>query len=637
MISILKGLFGLFLLIGSVDMVGRMIWKREDGQIGRWLAWLVSFFTIITPLFYVLSLFKIPINYFTATIFLGLIWIGTGLISKKRLFGLGKIQFKKVIFWLFIYFAIHFVCYLIYYTIPEWDSYRNIQDVRQNLISGSIVSNYRPLFNASMTIVSVLTTIDPYTIFPIILVAAQSSLLLVVYILRTGSKNKFITNLLLASTLAVPVINMEVDMPRAQSVLISLMPIFIYYLYKYYSSNSKVRDFALISWISFVGLSYHEFFFSLFALIVILLTIKLFKFWRHGDKKDKLIVFLTAVTIILSSIFAFNYIFTFRVAIGNMLIILNSFIHNFSFKMWFLSDGLSADHMAVAWSGWKPVLMYYSYYLSPMIVGLIALVIKSIKGRQKTTSFENCLIFVGWIFFIFAEILPRMNIGILPERSWIFFDIMVIVFATSYLKDTKLSRSWYFILSTLFVVGLAGTLYVAYGKKSLTSPDEMKAAQWINKQTPKNAVFISQQANNQLIKFFGEREILSPNEEFFLSDELIQENEVSICESISTIPSVEKANIELKNFDIQKGDPDQLKADIALAKLDIQKHNSSCFPDDVFSYSPMYILFSQEKLKGIYSTREWWRDVNYFGANLDKFSSLPVVYDDGGVKIWRLR
>ncbi|MBA4317322.1 MAG: hypothetical protein C0412_02875, partial [Flavobacterium sp.] len=527
--------------------------------------------------------------------------------------------------------------YSIYFTIPEWDSYSNIQSVRQSLLSGSLVANYRPLFNASMTITSISTTIDPYTLFPILLIAAQSSLLFVIFLLRSGTKNRVFNNLLMVSVLAVPVINMEVDIPRAQSILIALMPIFFYYLNKYYSSKNNNRDFALLLWMSVVCLSYHEFFSSLTLLTILLLTTKLINSWRFGDKKDKSIVLLTIAVVFLSILIGYNYIFTFKVAVGNMQIILNSLLHNLSLKWWFLNNGLSADHMAVAWIGWKSVLMYYAYYLSPVILCWLVLMIKTLFKKQKISSFQYCLLFVGGLFFAFAEILPRMNIGILPERSWLFFDVVVLIFIASYLNETKTSRLKCFVISALAVVGMAGTFYVAVGKKSLTSSVEMKAANWINVNTAKDSIFISQQANNQLINFFGERKILSPNSDYFLSDELIKQEEAPICESFKTIPSMEKTKNELSNFDIQKGDIKALSNSIISTRSDIQKYNELCFPKALFTYAPIYVLFSQEKLQGIYSTREWWRDVNYYGAKLDKFNSFPVVYDNGGVKIWRLR
>ena len=60
-------------------------------------------------------------------------------------------------------------------------------------------------------------------------------------------------------------------------------------------------------------------------------------------------------------------------------------------------------------------------------------------------------------------------------------------------------------------------------------------------------------------------------------------------------------------------------------------------PDEMIANTPIYVLFSDEKLDGLYSTRKWWRDVNFYDANLDKFDTLPLVYDYDGVRIWKLK
>ena len=637
MVEILKGILGSFFLIGATDMIGRLFWKREDGLSGRWLSWLVSFFTIVTPLFYILNLLKLQINYYSVVSILILIWFGTGIIFRRKIFEFEKIKIKEILFWLLAYFAIHLIFYSIYFTIPEWDSYRNIASVRENIVSGSIVSNYRPFFDASMTIFSVVTSVDPYIIFPFILIIAQSSLLFSIYLISKDNKNKIFRSLLLASTIAVPVINMEIDMPRAQNILLVLMPVFFYFLNRFYLSKESVGDLVLILWISVIGISYHEFFLSLVLLVGIICIKRMISSWVVGDKKDKTIIVLLLVVAILTALLAFNYLFTLRAIIGNFQIIINNFLNKFEWKWWFIGKDISADNMSVAWVGWKSIAMYYAYYLSPIIAGWILLLIYSIIKNRKLDHLHYSLIVVGGIFFTFAEILPRMNIGILPERSWLFFDVTLLIFISSYAKKIRLSSYIKSILCVLIIISIAGSFFVAIGKKSLTSSKEMKAAIWIKDNTPKNSVFISQQANNQLIGFFGTRKIISPNEDYFLSDKIIEINEVNICESDLINLEIVHARDEISNFDIIYGNVKNLVETVNSSRKKINKFKSTCYPTDIFTNSPKYVLYSLNKLEGLYSTREWWQDVNYFGANLEKFNAYPLVYDQDGVKIWRLK
>ena len=637
MIEILKGILGSILLIGATDMIGRLFWKREDGLSGRWLSWLVSFFTIITPLFYILNLLKLEINYYSVIGVLIIVWLGTGLVTKKKVFEFGKLKIKGIFFWFLAYLALHLVFYSIYFTIPEWDSYANIASVRDNLISGSIVSSYRPLFNASMTIFSAVTSVDPYVLFPIVLIIAQSSLLFSVYLFTKDNKDKFLRGLLLVSTLAVPVINMEIDVPRAQSVLLILMPIFIYFQNIYFSSKKDCSSMWIFFWISIVGLLYHELFAVLAFVALLSCTKSIIKYWINGENKDRLIIVLICFIALLLGWIAYDNIFTVSYAMGLVKKVINSLFNNFSWKWWFLNTDLSADNMSVAWIGWKSIAMYYGYYLSPIIVGWIVLLSILFTKIRKRTNIQTPLLLVVVIFFALSEIFPRMNIGILPERSWVFFDVVILLFTACYLKYFKLSKTANIFIVFLIIISIYGSFSVAVGKKSLTSSEEMKAAEWIKTNTPKESIFLTQQANNQIVRFFGERKLISPNKDFFLSENIIEQDEVNICESDAIASEIDFVKNSFSNFDIINGNIDNLSVIVNEARNKIKKFKSICYPSEVFSHSPMYVMYSSSKLEGIYSTREWWREVNYFGAKLDKFNIYTLEYDYGGVKIWRVR
>ena len=164
----------------------------------------------------------------------------------------------------------------------------------------------------------------------------------------------------------------------------------------------------------------------------------------------------------------------------------------------------------------------------------------------------------------------------------------------------------------------------------------MKAAIWIKENTQIESAFVSQRSNNKLIVFFGERKIISPNSEFFLSDKIIKQDEVVTCDEQKTI-EIDKARNNLMRFDIIYGNIGEFESIIKDSRSNIKNINKECYPKEIFTYSPMYILYSEAKLEGLYSTRKWWRDINYYGANLEKFNYFPLVYDAGGVKIWKLK
>jgi len=636
MVEILKGILGSFFLIGATDMIGRLFWKREDGLSGRWLSWLVSFFTIVTPLFYILNLLKLQINYYSVVSILILIWFGTGIIFRRKIFEFEKIKIKGILFWLLAYFAIHLIFYSIYFTIPEWDSYSNIMTVRENILIGSMLSNYRPLFNASMTIVSILSNVNPYVVFPVFLILVQSSLLLSIYLISKGAKSKLIKGLLFAGAIAVPVINLEIDIPRPQSILIALMPIFFYYLNKYSGNKKEIGVFLLSFWISTVGLLYHEFFIGLLFISLLLTGQLILREWMYGDKKDKTIISLVLLVSILLIFLGYDHVFTIKYALGLISDIVNNFLQKFNWRWWFLNDDLSVDGVSVAWIGFKSTLMYYGYYLSPIIFGWFVILASYFYKIRKLEKIHLSLIVIWGLFFSFAEILPRMGIGILPERFWIFTDIATLLLVACIVKNIKISIPIKIVLLIFTFISLSGSFAVVIGKKSLTSANEMKAAIWIKHNTPKEARFVSQEANNKLIVFFGERKMIFPNSDFFLSDKLIDQNRTDTCTVQNTV-AITSAKNKLLGFDIQYGNINNLYSIVNDARTKITNTNKTCMPDEMIANTPIYVLFSDEKLDGLYSTRKWWRDVNFYDANLDKFDTLPLVYDYDGVRIWKLK
>ena len=193
------------------------------------------------------------------------------------------------------------------------------------------------------------------------------------------------------------------------------------------------------------------------------------------------------------------------------------------------------------------------------------------------------------------------------------------------------------LLGIFCLIGISASVYVAWQKKSLVTGNEFKAVEWIRNNTPADSVFITQGGNGQMVNYFAGRKSYIPNSDYFLSDKLLDVNSLYLNYELEIL-NLDKTVAEyLRNFDYKNTEISELNKFIALkrgAYLSLLK-NKEIQAD--LSNSPKYILYSFDKFNNLYTEREWWMKSNYFGAKLDKFNSLPLVYNVDGVKIWKLK
>jgi hypothetical protein len=558
---------------------------------------------------------------------------------------------KVLIVMLFAYLSLHAINYGFYRFMPEWDGYSDLIKIEKNTESGSISQSYRGFFAASVTIVSVFTKIDPYFVFTLVLIPLQSTLILVMhrFLALYQIRDRPIADLLLLFTISVPVLNMEIDMIRPQNIFVLFLPILIYFLHR--ARQEKSLPFAFLSGLILLfGLNYHEFFTFPFIIHTIWLFWSQTKKHLHKDapREQKIIFIQFCFIAVLLAALLFERMGIFHYILSTAQIILLKISDIHSWKLWFLdhynSDG---EHLEMGWPGLEGAIKYYAYYLSPAMLFIFSLLIFTIV-KQKTDLFKNNLLAIILpllgVFLAFAEIMPRFNYIFLPERFWLFIDILLILSAPALMsflsQNRKQQLAFRGLVTLLIVVGISGSFYIASAKKSLISEAEYKATVWIKNNTPKDAYFISQSANGPMIRYFAKRSIIHPDPNYFLSDKILEEDLRQQIDNLNSDLEKHLANVTdiAKKFIENSMSFTNFADSVQKEKIAIQKINAEIEMKRKAVGESRYIVYSLDKFNTLYSQREWWNLANAKDANLEKFhKAFPLVYNDGVVYIWKIR
>lgn len=553
---------------------------------------------------------------------------------------------------LVVYFLLHALNFYFYVFIPEWDSYGDLINIQRILFVGFSDATYRPLFTMSTSLLSSITTLSPYYIFSIVFVAIQSTILLVTYkFLKIYEiKNKFLQLFFLLGIISIPVMAMEIDMTRPQNIFLIFFPVYIYFFYEFLTTK-KYSALALSSLIAFFGQDYHEFFIFILAfhlLALIILGYKKFITEKLTPRK----ISLLAITLI--SLIALIPKLAIKIPlIAGLLALLRTASQRMldfeKWRPWFINSYWSDNEsLQMGWDGLAGAAKYYGYYASPFILLLLLFIIYIIIRQNNFTPIKNKLFIITApifaVFFFFAEVSPRLNYHYLPERYWIFIGVTLIFIAIPLLKyaEEKMKTLKIFLALLLFctATGLSGVIFIAQEKKALTSETEFEASAWIKKNTPANAVFVSQAANYPLIKYFSSREVFSPTESFFLGTEIEHEAQpeksFALQKSKNEILAKMRADFEsflagtiyFDEFEMRLRENKKI---LAGQQLMLEKQLPKIT-------GPTYILYSTDKFNTLYAQRDWWQRANFYGANLEKFNrNFKLVYQNPAVKIWQIQ
>jgi len=547
-----------------------------------------------------------------------------------------------------LFIVIHAINYYFYKFIPEFDSYMYLKEVSISVNTGMIASTYRGFFHTAATITSAFAHITPYNTFVYILVPLTATFTVSVYALvnRLGIRDKGLQLILTLSTLAFPIINMDIDIVRPQNMLIIGLPLFLYFMYVAIQEKNK-QFFVLASLIAILGLNYHEFFLILFFAYLILVITLLYRklYFQSKDPRDRIIFGLSLLSIVLV-IYSLLSNLTMLSGFSSLLSSIKDHIFDVSrWKWWFLSNYSDSNGLnyTMSWTGIGGVSKYYGYHLAPYGM-IIAILLLTVAFRKKLRDLNyNMYITVlpaFFLFFMIAEVLPRLNFIILPERAWPFIDISLIFMGISYfLVTNKYHKLLSYLLWIALIVGVGGSFYVASGKKSATSPEDYTAANWISTNTPTNSIFLSQPANGPMIQYFADRKLIVPNSDtlnnLYAGRSLSSVNDPKIETWLKQLNSAATSTFYkiMNDFDITDTDRDKLSRTLD----EINSIQNTILVHQIPPNTNVYFVYTTHVFDGFRKDIPSWRDANFYNLNTNQIAKhYQAVYDSDGVYIWKI-
>ncbi|MFZ1720411.1 MAG: hypothetical protein WAU28_03610, partial [Candidatus Moraniibacteriota bacterium] len=657
------GIAGTFYLFFATPFAFFQIFKGVSlTLIEKYFSFLTFYFFIYTPIFFFLNQLagvRISVGNILIT---NLIIFAIALIATKLRHGnkitlrwnlISSKRNRLLLAALTTFAIIHLINYHFYRFIPEWDGYADLINIEKGLENHGVAQEYRGFFYTSIGVLSTFSGIQPYTIFTVVFIGLQTSLLLVLsrIIQILSIQKKLIETFVYLLALSVPVINMEVDMTRPQNVVIIFLPILIYFIFCFLKER-RPTFFILAAIIAIGGLNYHEFF--IFPLLTYALWIASSFFRKALSKKEsresRIIATLILTCIVLVGILATQKIGTAQGVIAIIGSILRDISDTSSWRLWFIgSYSSSGVDFQMGWPGLIGAMKYYAYYLSPALALSVAMLIAALtekKSLLKNDILIRTILPLLIVFFVFAEILPRLNHVYLPERFWLLMDILLILASIPLLRhaiEKFRNRSRTTILafiSLLCAIGIAGSFYVAIGKKALTSEIEYRAAMWIRKNTSGSSSFITQAANGPMIDFFAKRTTIPVDPEYFLSEQILEQNPETEIDHLNRY--VDKRTLEINSI-VNRYTANRISFFEFADKIEEQKALLKKTENEIRALEklidqPRYVIYSFDKFDTIYRERKWWMRGNAYGANLEKFNrTYPLVYQNGGVYIWKVR
>jgi hypothetical protein len=576
--------------------------EKFSSEIELFLAELVIYFTLIVPIYYFINKIGFKISDFNVFF----LWITTfliGVLFSKNKIG-NSLELKQILLWLkenyiliiaiALFFILHLVNYHFYKFIPEGDGYIDMVKIDKTVETGYVGVDYRQFFNTSMALLESFSKINVYSLFSFWMIGTETTLIIVIYLLvkKHEIKSRLTQFMILLTALSIPVINMETDYIRPQTIILILLPTYIYFLFIALRENKKLF-YVLSTLIALICFNYHQFFaFILLVhiLISMLWTIKLVRKKNinlFDIKYISIFIFFSAISFFIWTNFLIK-----NSTVSSMITyfeynLLNSNISHW--RWWFVNNYPAANVATIplGWPGIMGAVKYYGYYLSPLLLfTIIFLVTASFKVRALR---KDILIGISLPFLItflfFAEILPRINNPLIPERFWILIDIFLLIIIVPLLKQTELSKyraRLFSIWMILIFIGLCGSIYLAKGKnQTIISYNDLKAKNWIINNSSSDSVFLTQSSNDALFAYFFKKNFATN----------VPEN-------------------ELENMDLIKNNYPQKK---------------------------LLIYYSKNRFENIYAQREWWQMKNYYNIDINRLNEIyNLAYQKDGVYIWKV-
>jgi len=655
----LQNVFGiLIIVVGSLNIAAAIeIFLKERQGLTKISIWTILFSIFIFPVFSWLLLQLLPVRQISQILisiiypvitfclyFLFEHFIKHPEVTKIKKYDKSKL--KQYFFLGSLYTLVLSVHFFLYKYIPEADPYNYLIKVDQFSSMGfSMLDNVRPLFSILLYSISATTSISSYWIlkivFPLFFVVLP--LLIAKPIIDSKGISKY-TYLPILLFLSFPVVVEEVLVSRPQSLFLLSLPLFLYLMsnlsIRQKNSRSFIAPLAILA-LSVIGLKIHPFF-GLSAFIALLVTIV--AAWPMIKKHpiDASVIALALAGLLIPQLR--------NDSIGNLKELLSVFVKsalNPNFTFWFIDSYVSVDGIQMGWPGVTAIFYYlYNWGLAFPIIALAYLYKRKQIASERASRLYISVIF---LFFIVAEIFPRLGLAYLPDRAWLFIAVILpFVFSPILIRIYGSSRAFVkTLLLFSLIISISISYFITYTKSGWTSENEMAAAAFLRHNTPPDSLVIAQGGNVFTVNYFAQRVYIDLNNTLLERDLDDFKQEVSLLGSSQE--QIRKIDEEINK---EKGElltkfKDQLFQNGATSQRLNQLTNSSLASINhllvkrkvqmsTSDNKEVFLMYSTEKFTGLYGMRDWWKSNNLYGADLSKTKEYPVVFEQGGVKIWKL-
>lgn len=558
------------------------------------------------------------------------------------------------IFWLvgMIILIIFGVNFLLYRYIPEFDGYLYIGRLQGLVDAGYINQKMNRLYFYTYNLnLFYVTKISFYWIFKLIMPLGLSLIFLVFFYKAKSLKTSRVATVFISlAPFLFPVVIIEALYTRPQSFFtlgfVVILALLAEILVRERDSLYYYELFFILI-LSFLGYQIHEYF--VFLIVITIASLIIFS-WPYIKR------FPFRSTMIGITGLGVGYIVLKQL---NILGDLDKFTTPFwqviikpKFDLWFINNYRNITGTQMGWPG-MTWLLYYAYNLGIVLPLVILWLLGRKRGKWIKESFtSNIPIWIGLImFFLIAEIFPRIGVAYLPDRAWLFMTICLALLLPDIMKNFAFEKKKVLYgMVILFMISFIASWFIVYAKGGWTTPKEYLAARFIKDNISPDAFVISQHSNNPMIQYFGKRTFLEAPKDFFMGDKI---DKVYLEELVNKETAISKA---LKKYKIQLGyyyfslfkvtDPNQKNiyidnyAQIGKNYVYLETQLKMMQQNKIYKWKPIYIVYSKEKFSSLYGKRQWWKKANLYGADLEKFDQnktlFTKIYNKDGIMIWKV-
>jgi hypothetical protein len=311
--------------------------------------------------------------------------------------------------------------------------------------------------------------------------------------------------------------------------------------------------------------------------------------------------------------------------------------NHLTWRWWFLSNYRSVDGIDLSWSGIE-ALKYYLYNGLLLLIFIVVLYFFIARFRHKLSRGSIIPITYFTIFLFFAEVMPRLGLYFLPNRSWVHLMLgATIIFVLQLEQVSKLKISYkYLIISALITIaiGLAGTVYVAKNNIYNVFPEEMRAAKFIKNSLPYDAVVLSSQSNESLFSIYALRSYGQIDTGGNIIDSAGFDNLVT--KELEQLSKEKVYTIEPKilqvTYVISEGGKVQENQSVVQQGRNIV--NGPVYNGN----NPVYFFYSYRKLSGVNGSRVYQKDyIDENNRQTYQNLGLPIAYQDDSSILIKVR